>query len=354
MNEAQQPKARRLLLLLTVDTEASMAGLRPLPPDAMVYGRLDGGVYGIERIMDCCEERGLRATFFVSTLEALHYGDAHVRSMCEAVLERGHDAQLHVHPIWLGGEFTDKRLSGYGYERQLEAIGRAQRIFERACGKAPLAHRAGGLRVNADSLRALAALGIGIDSSVAPGFHPYELGDGVAPPNAPRRLGQVAEVPVTTFRQFRVGGWTPRRTFDINADSLAELRFVLDRAAAEGVAAVTLLTHSFSFVRRDPSRTAFSPAQDELAKFERFLDHVAERPDVEAATFSELAARIDAEPSLLAGPDFSPTSGFARTYCRSWQRFGSSWKSKAFALALPAAAAGLAALAIGLLRWLIP
>ena len=56
------------LLLLTVDTESSMVGTTPLPTEQMVYGRVDGETWGIERIMDCCDARGVKATFFVSTL----------------------------------------------------------------------------------------------------------------------------------------------------------------------------------------------------------------------------------------------------------------------------------------------
>jgi hypothetical protein len=159
-------------------------------------------------------------------------------------------------------------------------------------------------------------------------------------------------VPVTTFTQMRLAGWAPRRNFDINADSLTELKFVADRAASAGAAAIALLMHSFSFVGKNREGTEFWPAEGELRKFERFLDYVAGRDDVAVATFRDLAERLPAEPGLLAGPDFEPTAGVVRTYRRTWERFGTGWKSKAFALGLPVAVAGLAALVIGALCWL--
>ena len=166
---ADDPRTR---LLITVDTESTMAGLRPLDPDVMVYGRLDGGTYGIERIMDCCEARGFRATFFVSTLEALHHGDAHVARMCAACLDRGHDVQLHVHPNWWKANFERKRLTDYPFDEQLEVIAEAIAAYRRACGTNPIAHRAGGLLANATTFRVLKHFGIPIDASVAPATTP--------------------------------------------------------------------------------------------------------------------------------------------------------------------------------------
>jgi len=329
-----------------------MAGVRPLPPEAMVWGRVGGGTWGIERIMDCCDARGLKATFFLSTLEELHHGREHVRRIASAILERGHDVQLHLHPNWWRGDFARKRLTDYSPDEQRELVRLASDAYRRACDADPLAHRAGGLLANADTLRALEASGVPLDSSVAVGHIDYALGEGVRPSNVPRRIGGVAEVPVTTFVQMRLGGWAPRRHFDLNADSLSELKFVVGRAAAEGVAAVCLLMHSFSFVRRYPGGERFEPAENECRKFERFLDYVVGRNDVEVVTFAELARRLEAEPRLLEGPDFEPVSGLVRSYCRCWERFGTGWKSKAFAVGLPLVAAALAALAIGALWWL--
>ena len=346
---ADDPRTR---LLITVDTESTMAGLRPLDPDVMVYGRLDGGTYGIERIMDCCEARGFRATFFVSTLEALHHGEAHVARMCAACLDRGHDVQLHVHPNWWKANFERKRLTDYPFDEQLEVIAEAIAAYRRACGTNPIAHRAGGLLANATTFRVLQHFGIPIDASVAPGYHAYRLG--APPPNVPRRLRGITEVPVTRFAQFRLGPWAPGRTFDVNADSLAELRFVVDRAAAEGVTAVSLLLHSFSFVGRNQDSTRFRPLHPVVRRFERFLDHVASRGDVAVVTTRELAAELAARPELLDAPDFAPTVGLARTYRRSWEHFGASWKNKALALGLPALAIAAAAGLVGALRWLLP
>lgn len=343
----------KTLLLLSVDTESSMAGVRPLPSEVMVWGRVAGGSWGIERLMDCFDARGMKATFFVSTLEELHHGPEHVRRICAAILARGHDPQLHLHPNWWRGDFARKRLTDYSLDEQRELVRLAADAYRRACGAQPVAHRAGGLLVNADTLRALSENGVPIDASVALGHIPYELGEGVAPPTVPRRIGPIVEVPVTTFVQVRLGPWAPRRHFDLNADSLAELKLVVDRAAAAGVAAICLLMHSFSLLGRSPEGTEFWPAEHECRKLERFLDYVAGRGDVEAVTFRELARRLEADPALLAGPELEVTSGLWRTWRRACQRADAGWRSRAFALGLPLGLAALAALLAGVVWWLI-
>jgi hypothetical protein len=161
------------------------------------------------------------------------------------------------------------------------------------------------------------------------------------------------EIPVTTSAQVRLGPWAPRRHFDLNADSLAELKLVVDRAAQHGAAVACLLMHSFSLIGRNREGTVFWPAEAECRKLERFLDHVAGRGDVEAVTFSELARRVAAEPAILDGPDFEATAGVFRTWRRSCERFRAGWKSKAFAVGLPFALVALAALVIGAVWWLV-
>ncbi|MBM4031720.1 MAG: hypothetical protein FJ291_08050, partial [Planctomycetes bacterium] len=305
-----------------------MAGLRPLPPEAMVWGRVAGGTWGIERLMDVFDARGMKATFFVSTLEELHHGPEHVRQVCSAILARGHDAQLHLHPNWWKGDFARKRLTDYSLAEQTELVGLAKEAYRRACGAEPLAHRAGGLLMNADTLSALEANAMPLDAS---GIGKSEIrnpkSEILRVPNAPRRLGPIIEVPVTTFAQLPLGAL--RRHFDLKADSLSELKFVADRAVVGGVTAVCLLMHSFSLLGRNREGTDFWPAEAECRKLERFLDYVRGRDDVEAVTFSEFARRIEARPELLDGPELEATAGVVRTWQRSCDHFRTGWKSKA-------------------------
>ena len=105
-------------ILLTVDTEASMHAGKPLPVSKMVYGEVNGDFYGISRIMSICDKYGFKATFFVSVLEYLHYGQDEIKKIYETIHERGHDVQLHIHPNW---KYKDRFLWQYPLREQVLA-----------------------------------------------------------------------------------------------------------------------------------------------------------------------------------------------------------------------------------------
>ena len=320
-----------MYLLISVDTEGSSFRGRPLPLEAMVHGRLDGEELGIGRIMDLCEARGIQATFFLSSLEYRARGENPLREIAQCISERGHDVQLHTHSDWSHGRRT---LCELNPQEQREAIAEAQGKLTEWLGTAPIAHRAGCLSANDDTLRALADLNIKIDSSQAFGFVEDRLAGGQSPRNAPYVAHGVLEIPVTSFKQIGVGAWSLYRTLDINADSLWEIKHVLREGQRRGLPAAVLLMHSFSFVRRSADRTKFRPNWQDLRRFERLLDWVVRQPGIEPVTCGNLWARHEQTPDvLLAGVDVMSRTGIARTYCRAWERLHMGWRNQAAAFA---------------------
>ena len=90
---------------ITVDTETSLGGAwrnpdwTPLPLDLTVFGRYGSRYYGIPLIMDILEEHGFRATFFIEVFCSYLIGHEDVAKVFRTVRERGHDPQLHLHPV---------------------------------------------------------------------------------------------------------------------------------------------------------------------------------------------------------------------------------------------------------------
>src|SRR5690242_13209669 len=96
----------KLRVYITVDTETSMGGAwhnpvySPLPVEGPIFGNCNSGQHGIPLIMDVLEEYGFRATFFTEVLCSDVIGHEQIAEVFQYILRRGHDAQLHVHPIY--------------------------------------------------------------------------------------------------------------------------------------------------------------------------------------------------------------------------------------------------------------
>jgi hypothetical protein len=100
--------APRTRVYLTVDIECAeervMRGGRVQPPlgyDLRIWGRFKNQPrdLGIGLIMDVVERYGLKATFFTEALGAGYFGEGGLAEVCREILGRGHDVQLHCHPI---------------------------------------------------------------------------------------------------------------------------------------------------------------------------------------------------------------------------------------------------------------
>lgn len=143
--------------LFTVDVEVNMRYQRIPDPatvvDEHIYGVTPGGSkgYGIKYIMDALDARGMKGTFFVDVLMEYQVGESNTRRAIDAILHRGHDAQLHLHPN-PNLYFADKpslQKVGLTYARTRDvcsfrvAMELATESYFRFTGKQPLAFRNG-------------------------------------------------------------------------------------------------------------------------------------------------------------------------------------------------------------------
>jgi len=318
-------KSNKLYVFLTIDTEASMHKRQPLSPDLMIYGKIGGQQYGIPWIMKGCNRFGCKATFFVSALEAVHYGEAMVKEVCDTITAAGHDVQLHIHSGWRN---KTKFLWENSFEDQLALIKEGADILKRITGNHPIAHRAGGLGADMNTLKALAQTKISIDSSM---YHrgPYcRLWQDFPTVNALNRAEEVIEVPITQFDQLGLGRWKSYRTFDINADILPELKSVIQQAKQQNLRTINLLMHSFSFVHRSPDRSSITPNFMDMKRFENLLSYLSEDPEIEIITFKAFYDRYQNKLLEINGADYLPRTGIGYTLLRSARHFNRSWKNR--------------------------
>jgi hypothetical protein len=262
---------------------------------------------------------GLKACFFVDPMPALVYGLEPIRRMVEPILDSGQEVQLHLHPSWADPADPVFELTGLDRESQAELIRTARDLLVEAGAPSPTAFRSGSYAADLATLEALAALGIGYDSSHNGSHHP----DPSALPLDPRRiapalLAGVVEIPITQIEQ-RSGRL---RHLQICAVSFHEMRAALLHAADRGHPLATIVGHSFELATRGGKGA--NPLL--VRRFEKLCGFLAEQSErLPTAHFADLGdLPLDSEASPLR-------SGALRTAARMAQQ---AWGNAVYERAL--------------------
>jgi len=338
----------KFYIFITVDTEASMYRGRPLPISKMIYGDVNSEYYGISKIMDILDDYSLKATFFVSVLEYLYFGEKEIEKVCKTIDERGHDVQLHIHPQW---KVKKKFLWECDLETQIRLIKEGKELLYKWLGKYPIAHRAGGLSADENTLFALKLNHIPIDSSMAFGYPYCKLNEVLPTKNSLCTWDSIIEIPVTTFTQLKLGKFRSYRNLDINADTFDELIRILKLAKKKGLSTLTLLMHSFSFLHRNKDRSEFKPNYQIIRKFERFLDFITKNSnEMQVTTFKDFYSTCSSNSILFNDISYIPYTGISLTFKRTLKNFRRGWKNKIFVLLTIIISVGLVILFILLLK----
>ena len=282
----------------------------PLGYDLRVWGRFANHdeELGVPLIMRELEAEGLRGTFFVEPLGARFFGVDGLAAVCRAMRARGHDVQLHAHPMQERPRFRSDGVAApaddmhaYDVDGQVALLERGLAILaEAGVPRAEVrAFRAGNFGADERTWEAMARCGLVVSSNLNPNYsrrnckipwtgNPslFDTGKGVF------------ELPVSSFSDGN-GGF---RHLQIMAVSLAEMKDYLMQARTLGIAEVTLFTHSFEFfyiedlARRRAALSKINVAR--LRGLARFLR--AHAGEFEVETVGELARR---------GPSPSPAPG---------------------------------------------
>jgi len=298
-------------VLITIDTEFSMggyyspAGGEPVSAEKIIFCRIGNEVYGISRIMDILERYGFRGVFFVETEARFYFGEKAVVDVCTAILSRGHEVQLHIHPAFRS--FIDNvrikdDLRLVHYDDQVRYIGEARMFLERNGITDVTAFRAGGFYSTAETARAAFENGFLYVSNCNPAFPNCDYIPNAPFTNRPFEIEGVREFPVTCMEEIPVRKqWNP---FQLSAASYSEMKKALEFYHANCLEYVTFITHSFEFVKKYDSRYEKSrPLPFLIKRFETLCRYLAENSDkYTVTTFSQIdrkAIRSYAAPELF-------------------------------------------------------
>lgn len=283
----------RINVFITVDTEHSIGGafkdgnLKPVGNEKRIWGKIGDKSFGIPLMMDIAETFDVRLTFFVEVLNKYYFGEDETKKVCEYILNRGHDIQLHLHPNYLNFtlnnplEKTYSDLIGtYPLEKQIELIKEGTEFLMQTGVPRPIAFRAGCFGANQDTLNALKETGFLIDSS----YNRAYIGDtcllkdnGI---NDLAYFNGIWEFPVTNFiesTEVRPKRFMP---MDINGVSFQEMKYVLNQAKTKGPKHITILLHSFSFIKPyDLQYNKAKPRWHVIKRFEKLCKYLKDNPN---------------------------------------------------------------------------
>ncbi len=304
--------AGRTRVFITVDVEGAEERIvrgRLQPPmgyDLRVWGRFEGldEEIGVPLLMDELEAQGHRATFFVEPLGSSYFGSEGLAQVVSAICGRGHDVQLHLHPIqkmidWhtRGQPRPSDDMADRTVDEQVALLREGRELLEGA-GAAPgsvVAFRAGNFGASNETWRAMELAGVALSSNYDPGYFDKtcRMRHDDARVGLFRPREGVWELPITCMRESS----GRLRHLQLTAVSVPEMRHVLGQLRAAGVAEVTLVTHSFEFCIIDSIEQRRGRVNrvnlSRLRGLSRFLrEH---EDDYEVVTVGELAKGLDRE-----------------------------------------------------------
>ena len=283
----------KVSVFITIDTEHSVGGalqdssLKPVGNERRIFGKIKNKEYGIPLIMDIAERHSISLTFFVEVFSRSYFGEEETARVCEYILNRGHDIQLHLHPLFLN--LTDSNLKSpvykatlhsYSLEEQASMIREGQDILMRNGAKKPIAFRAGGFAANWNTLKALAMNGFLVDSSLNRRYLGSPCMLNGCDINDVKRMDGIWEFPITNFMEFSPSGRRNAKPLDINGVSFYEIKRVLKNSITHGPSNIMIIMHSFSFIQPlDNQYKSAYPRRTIIRRFERLCRFLAERSD---------------------------------------------------------------------------
>lgn len=276
---------------------------QPIGPE-WVYAWDDDGSQGLGFMLDTLERHNLPCTCFVECFNVFHFDDEPMAGVIREILARGHDAQLHLHPVW---RFFQPHLRERLWEdlqpkdtfvtaepsKLRDWLGEGCKIFKRLSGRDVKAFRAGNLNVDLGLYTALAAVGVPLASNIGLGvWRPQE--DALQVNAGIHRFNGVVEVPVTTYARF--GANVPASSLSIYGSPVSEMESVLKQAYAKQVGPIVVLTHPHEYAEiarmSGPDGYGVRRRRAQQRRLEKLCRYLVAHPDkYRVVTFGESCDR---------------------------------------------------------------
>ncbi len=295
-------------VLITFDVECSMGGawkdpaLKPVSPRLGMMGEYGNLQLGVPLVCDILDRFDLKATFFLEPFNSELGWPGETEPVAKLLVDRQQDIQLHVHPNhfhygqYKAGEPFQKtdQMADLPLEKQADLLRSGADLIEKWSGTRPIAFRAGNMGASEETLQAMRAVGLWIDSSYT---FPYVGGQcrfrETERYNGAKWYGGILEIALSAFLQTKLPGMHPAQPVDLMGASFEECRDAVEMICDAGADAVVIL-HSFSLFKvRDKQYRGGRRNRIVTRRFEKFCQWLnAGKKKYPVRTFAEFGRLI--------------------------------------------------------------
>jgi 2-polyprenyl-3-methyl-5-hydroxy-6-metoxy-1,4-benzoquinol methylase len=157
---------------LSFDVEALPYRAQTDHIDRLVWGRLNGGEYGIGRICDVLDQHGLKGNFLVDFASCSSEGDRSLGLITDFLASRGHEIHMHLHSEVLsawGLRSVNGRnvyLDSTSYDLNRRLLDFTLSKYQQFVGNRPRLFRSGGYKTSPALVLAAQSMGIEAMSNI--------------------------------------------------------------------------------------------------------------------------------------------------------------------------------------------
>ncbi|MPS77569.1 MAG: methyltransferase domain-containing protein [Achromobacter sp.] len=261
---------------LSFDVEALPGRAEKDHVDRLMWGKVDGGEYGVRKICEILHDYNLKANFLIDLSACALHGDKPVAEVGKYILGEGHELHTHLHSEWLvrtwgiKGVFNGPPgLDQLDEDLNLSFLQYSYLKFFQLFGRTPDVFRGGGFTFNGHTVKAAGEVGFRGLSNFNTHRHEQMLAVGQdSANNEPFRWDNgLVELPVDfspeplSFDINKYFGWFDR---------------VQDR---KKIKTFNLTMHSWSLLKKTGNFfDAFSPAHEDRLRY--ICEHLSEHTEV--------------------------------------------------------------------------
>jgi len=257
---------------------------------------------GINRILDILDHHHVRATFFVEALQTAWFGLDEMGDIVQLIDSRGHEIQLHLHPVWLQFEnpqwrettrlrppqtATHDSLVTVSAERAREIIERGLEVFQKWSLPRPTAIRTGSLIIERSIYPVFKQCGFDISSSVGLGIH-QPADRQLHLYTNPQEIDGVLEIPVTSYLGADQMLRRSLRLATIIGMGKQEQNALLESCQKSGGSSIVVLSHVSEFFRRGVNEEVVS-IRGSIPKLEQLCGTTSGTRNFRSVTISDIA-----------------------------------------------------------------